>query len=238
MAPSPKTLAEVVWDDFDFIDLGPSHGGSIDYCTRRFGARRGLGIDIDEAKVAEAREAGFDVVVADAAELDTTNAVRFVSMMDFLEHLPDLDFVESIVERAANVATDFLFIWHPSFEGEDFLSAVGLRQYWWHWTGHTSHIQIADYCRVFERLGLTQFCIRYHQPITNSHDPSVLCTDEPIDQGEFDPDIHQARPFVQFERPLWRAQSIFIALRSFSADEWGDVTQDQAVDRPQAARVA
>ena len=181
-AESVPTLREVDWTLFDFIDLGCSKGGSLRFCRKRFDARRGLGVDIKPAKVQQTLDAGFDAVLADATKLDVEDAVRFVSMMDFLEHLPGLDVVEASLERAARVATDFIFIRHPSFEGEGLLENLGLRQYWWHWTGHTAHPQVADYCTMFERLGLSQYTILYREPIRDSDHPSVLPVEAPIDQ--------------------------------------------------------
>ena len=163
--------------------------------------------------------------MADVTELDVHDQVRFVSMMDFLEHLPSLGAVEAVIEGAARIATDFLFIRHPSFEGEAYLGSIGLRQYWWHWRGHPTHPHVEDYCQIFERLGL--YTIRYSGEIADSLDPSVLVDDEPIDQGPFDPRAHTARPYVAFSRPLWRLQDIFVALRAFDprGQEWAAIVQ-------------
>lgn len=216
---------EVDWKRFDFIDLGCSKGGSLKWCGKRFEGRRGLGVDLDPGKVQQTLEAGYDAVVADATKLDVENAVRFVSMMDFLEHLPGLDVIEASIERAASVATDFIFIRHPSFEGEGFLEGSGLRQYWWHWSGHTTHPQVADYCGMFERLGLNQYAILYREPVRDSGHPSILPQDAPINQHEFDPAVHAPKPEVEFERPLWRMQDILVSLRPFSAPDWAQVVE-------------
>jgi hypothetical protein len=190
-------LADVDWTLFDFVDFGCSKGGSLDWARRSFKARKGLGVDLDPSKVAQTLEAGFDAVIADATKLEARDAVRFCSMMDFLEHLPGLDVVEASIERAAAVATDFLFIRHPSFEGEGFVEQLGFRQYWWHWRGHTAHPQVAEYCSMFERLGLNQYTIRYRDPITDSDHPSILPVDAPIDQHDYDSALHSPKP-----RPL------------------------------------
>ena len=221
------SLDDVDWSRHDFVDLGCSHGGSLEYCAHRFGADRGLGLDIDSRKVEEARAAGHDAVVADVTQLQVRDRVRFVSMMDFLEHLPSLGAVEAVIESAARIATDFLFIRHPSFEGEEYLSCLGLRQYWWHWRGHPTHPQVADYCQIFDRLGLGLYTIGYRGEIADSLDPTVLVDGEPIDQGPFDPRVHTARPYVAFSRPLWRLQDIYVALRAFDPKgaEWAEITR-------------
>jgi hypothetical protein len=227
----PSSLEEVDWTNYDFLDLGSSAGDSIPYCEHRFGARRGLGLDNDPAKVARARRAGRHVVLSDgtrlaeAPGLSEGKRVRFVSMVHFLEHLPNAKIAEMVVRSAAEVATDFLFIRHPSFEGEAYLSLLGLRQYWWHWTGHPNHLHISDYCGMFDRLGLHQYLIRYRQPLRDSMNRTILTTEEPMDQHKFDPAIHRMKRKVMFVEPLWREQEIFVALRAFDTKGWAAISK-------------
>jgi SAM-dependent methyltransferase len=211
------------WSQYDFIDLGCGSGGSIGYCSKRFAAQRGVGIDLSAEKVRGARAAGYDAFVADALTVPSDAGVRFVSMLDFLEHLPDLNKVEQVIEVAAQAATDFLFIRHPSFEGEAYLRSLGLRQYWWRWSGHPSHIHVSDYCTIFERLGLRHYFIRYREPILDSGHETILNIDAPINQAKFDPSVHSAKPVIAFSEPIWRAQDIFVALRAFDPSEWAAV---------------
>lgn len=100
-------------------------------------------------------------MLGDATELGLEKQVRFVSMLDFLEHLPDLDTVRAAIASAAEAASDFLFIRHPSFEGKEVLADKGLIQYWWRWSGHTAHSRIADYCVIFDLLGALPCAIQY-----------------------------------------------------------------------------
>lgn len=223
----PRTLAEVDWGRYDFLDYGCREGGSLAFCRKRFGAGRGLGIDIDPRAVAATRAAGFEAVVADVAvprEPLGAGLVRFVAMMDFLEHLPDIETVERVLGEAATTARDFLFIRHPSFEGEAYLTELGLRQFWWYWRSMRVHFDIADICTMFDRLGLHRYHVRYRLEIQDSSHPSVLRNDEAIDQHSFDPVRHRPKPVVGFTEPIWRAQDIFVALRPFAPEEWNKVT--------------
>jgi hypothetical protein len=218
--PSPDALDAVDWSGYDFIDLGASSGRSLQACAKRFGARRGLGIDLSARKVEISRTAGHHVVCADATCLGVTDVVRFVSALDFLEHLPDLELVERAIAAAAEAATDFLYISHPSFESEFYLRGLGLIQYWHNWHGHPAHIQISDYCEIFERLGLTQYAIRYYHRVRDASHPSILPLDSPMNSGPYDAAVHGPKPEVTFEAPVWRAQRIFVALRPYEAAEW------------------
>jgi hypothetical protein len=224
-------LDAVEWSSYDFIDLGCSSGGSIKHCMKRFEVERGIGIDLDPRKVASTQEAGYDAVVADASSLSIDRQVSFVSALDFFEHLPDLVTVERILGAAARSARDFLFIRHPSFEGQEQVEALGLRQYWWHWHGHTAHVRVADYCSMFDRLGLGQYMIRYVERIESSSHPSLIPTSMPIDQTADDAAEITEKPRVGFSPPLWRHQDIFVALRAVEPEEWNRITRPTAGDR-------
>ena len=219
------SLQTVDWSRYDHLDLGCGAGASLDYGGLRFDARRGIGMDINAAKVASARARGDDAVVGDATDIGVDKQVRFVLLMDFLEHLPDLETVQKAIAGAAAAATDFLFIFHPSFENEAYLREQGLRLYWWEWDSHTCHIRISDYCRIFDRLGLHRYKIRYVKRIADAGHPAVLRDDEPPNQTTFDPARHRPKPDLTFPEPLWRAQEIFVALRDLPGDEWARIVR-------------
>lgn len=216
------TLAGTDLSSYDFIDFGGSKGGSVRFCEKAFLAR-GIGVDLDPKKVKQAREKGVDAVLGDATDVDLEDAVRFVSMMDFLEHLPSLEHVESAISVAARAATDFLFISHPSFEAEDYVGSLGFKQYWWDWHGHPSHITIADYRAIFERLGLSAYIIRFREQVEHSGHPSVLPADAPEDSGSYERKTHGPKAFVPFAQPVWRSQRIYVALRPLSEPAWTQI---------------
>lgn len=219
---------EIRTGSFDFADFGSCEGGSIDYCTRRFHAARGLGIDILESEVEKMRACGFDALCADITTFDCpTASFRFVSMMDFLEHLPDLDVVQDILVSAKRIARDFLFIRHPSFEDEHYLNAVGLKQYWTDWPGpggHTAKMTVADFTRIFESLGFSQYKISFRSPANDSDDSVILPIDAPPNQHHYDETRHGAKPYVKFPRPIFGQIDFFVALRPISQVEWTQTT--------------
>jgi SAM-dependent methyltransferase len=240
-APDPgdpseqPAVADVDWARVEFVDLGCSRGASLRWCAERLAAGPGIGVDLDPRKVAAARAGGHEAVVGDATDLCLHDEVRFVSMMDFLEHLPTLEIVEAVLASAAEAATDFLYVYHPSFEGEEYLRLLGLQQYWHAWTGHTAHVRIADYCAMLERLGLRRYAIRYDGPVVDSAHDSVHSRESGANQGPYDPARHPPKPLVRFERPLWRAQHLVVALRDFERTEWDDVVTRLTAEAPARA---
>ena len=223
----PDRVGDVDWRQYDFLDLGAGAGGSLDYARRRFGASRGVGVELKPERVSAARERGLHVVQGDATQLGIEDKVRFVSMMDFLEHLPGLDVVQSTLAAAAQAATDFLFIFHPSFEGEEYLAELGLALQWHRTRTHWSHIQVSDYAQILDDLGLRQYMVRYVKPIFDSDHDGVVHVEEKH-PGFFDPETHLPKPSVQFARPVWRAQEIFVALRPLTPAQWRKITRKAA----------
>ena len=223
-------LESVDWSLYDFIDLGCSKGTSIRHCMSRFGVKRGIGVDLNPAKVNSANEAGFDAVVGDARDLRLSERVSFVSMLDFCEHLPDLGSVEEVLAAAAEIAQDFLYIKHPSFEDEIRVEEMGLRQYWWDWLGHTTHIRVNDFCSMFDRLGLSTYMIRYIERISDSSHPSIIPTTMPPDQTGVQAEAITKTPIATFTPPLWRSQEIFVALRAFEPEAWREITRPSQND--------
>jgi hypothetical protein len=210
--------------EYDFVDLGSSSGGSIDYCMRRFSARRGLGVDLQAEAVEQIRAQGFEALQADVLEFEFPPAsLRFVSMMDFLEHLPDLAGVEAVLSRAKSAARDFLFIRHPSFEDEHYLNAVGLKQFWTDWPGgHTAKLTVADFTGIFQRLGLHNYAIFFREPVKDSEASVMLPLSAPPNQHHYDAAVHGEKPRVVFPRRIYGQIDFLVALRPFQIGEWAE----------------
>ena len=90
-------------NEFDFVDFGCSTGHSLAWANKHLGGKRGLGIDADPAKVATARTNGRDAIMARVQEVDLPKgAFSFVSMIHFLEHLPDYKTAHTAMATAAH----------------------------------------------------------------------------------------------------------------------------------------
>jgi len=225
------------WSSYDFIDLGCSKGGSLKHCMARFEVARGIGVDINANKVALTKEAGYEAVVADARNLAGVGTVSFVSMMNFLEHLPDLQMVEDVIASAAKVARDFLFIRNPSFEGMEWSEVTGYQQYWWHWPFHPSKIKVSDLCDMFDSIGLGPYSIRFVDRVTDTAHETVV----PMSMGDrVGGKLARELP-RQDATPVpsgwFRRQDIFVALRPFTIEEWRSVTKPARADEKFLPRV-
>src|SRR3989344_3350768 len=148
-----KLKNKTLGSGYDFLDLGCKTGGSIEWCQQRYGGK-GLGVDMNKDFVNKARSNGHDAMVGDVLKLDfPKNSFRYISMLDFLEHLPNEAAVKQTLENCKKWARDFFFIHHPSFEDVEYLKKLGLKIDWTDWSGHTSGFLAKDFKGILRDLG-------------------------------------------------------------------------------------
>lgn len=205
----------------DFIDIGASKGGSIDFCRRRFDSDCGIGVDLNDGKLEIARSNGFEVYKQDVLAMDLpSGVVRFVSMMDFLEHLPNLEYAQAILERAVKWASQFIFIRHPSFEMIEYLKDLELKVTWTDWTGHKNMMMLNDFYDIFNQFGISDYVVVPRKPILNSLEPCVLPLCAECDSHSYEGAKHGLKKDVTFDRPIYKQYDIFVNL-SLSEQEFG-----------------
>ena len=180
----------------DFIDLGGSGGGSYQFMRRRFGFVSGLSIDIDPKKVALALQRGIPALQLDATHLSifTDGCCRAVSMLHFLEHLPDMDHVRRVLAEAVRVSSDLVYIRGPPFH-DDYLGARGLRYYWAHWRGHSVHVEAEDIVAMLRALdGVRDVQLTRLKPVASSEHPCIQSVRCAIDRHAFDAAVDPPKP--------------------------------------------
>ncbi len=97
----------------ELIDLGCGTGRSLRGALRRFGAR-GIGIERNPNKVAQAQQEGLPVYVGDILELDLEAFpnLAYVTIDNVLEHLPGNDEVEAILAASIRLAGKVVHVRH------------------------------------------------------------------------------------------------------------------------------
>jgi hypothetical protein len=211
----------------ELLDLGAGRGRWLVEEARRLGVENPFGVEINRAKVAQAQAAGRPVYEADFTQLDPQAfpAVKVVVFDNVLEHLPSLDAVQTAFDRACAMASHVVYIRHPSFEDEDYLGALGLKQYWTDWPGvHTAHVRLHEFVAMAARNGVYDFTVRPLKRAYDADDPTILPASAPSGQrkkkearteyGLYEEGLHGAKPSVQFDRPVYFAFDMFFFLRS------------------------
>jgi len=220
-----EARARLAAGEFAFVDGGCGAGGSLAYCERLFRKGRGLGFDASAGKIALAVAAGQVVCRADLATVELPErSVYFVSLLDFLEHLPDLARTREILANMARVARDFLFIRHPGFEDIEYLARLGLKLDWTDWHGHTNMMTIAELDRLIRELGFPAPTIVAQKPILDSSHRSIVPLSAPRDTVGYDPARHGPKPEVRFDRTIHTQFDVFVRLgRDLSDAAWGRI---------------
>jgi hypothetical protein len=219
------TMRDLVSGRYAFIDGGCAEGGSIDHCERRFGKRPGLGLDWYGADLTLARSRGFAVAACNllAQELPE-RCVGFVTMLDFLEHLPDRQSAIDVMRKLGAAARDFVFVRHPTFEHADDLARLGLKLTWTDWSGHTNPMTLADFRRAFATLGWSDYVILPHMRMDDSGHPAIVPLDAPVDTQQYDAALHGPKPIVRFDAPIFGKYDIFVRLGTHVGDEqWQEI---------------
>lgn len=234
---------------YDFVDFGCSAGGSIRLMERRFGGR-GIGFDIDPAKVEKTRAAGYDAEVMDLMQLDPRGigTTRFAVMYHFLEHLPTLKMARQCILSACLVAREFVLIQQPYFDADPYLFRNGLKLYWSDWGGHPLPMTSLQLHRcILPLLGkrAKRAVIGFRTRLAGSEVPEVHALQSTPDQHGWEQDKHPPKPAMQFDFPVYKNTSAVILtgpseftpeLRKWMGDL--DVIWDSAKSAPEAQTVA
>lgn len=226
MRELPKDVAATA----ELLDLGCGVGRSLRAASHRFGAR-GIGLELNRKKVAEAQGEGLEVYRANILDIEPGDfrSVQYVTIDNVLEHLPSLAAVEEVVRCSLGLASRLVYIRHPSFEDEEYLAGLGLKQYWCDWPGaHTAHIRLHEFVAMANRAGCYRIAILPVMRATGADDSTILPIDAPPDQrkvdragfGAYVAERHGPKPDVTFDRPVYFAYDVFMV----TGDGWPQIT--------------
>jgi hypothetical protein len=240
-----RPLDRALCERADLLNLGAGTGQWLLQEARRLGIEHPLGIDRNRTKVARAQASALPVYEADFTSLDPDAfpAVKVVVFDNVLEHLPSLASVDAVLDRACAIASHVVYIRHPSFEHEEYLASLGLKQYWTDWPGvHTAHVRLHEFVAMAARTGVYGCTVRPLKRAFGSDDPTILPISAPPNQrkpvrgigayGLYDEAIHGAKPVVVFDRPVYFAFDVFFLLRSDAPSVQYRVDTDEAEARP------
>jgi hypothetical protein len=201
----------------DLLEMGCGRGRSLISAERRFGVQ-GIGLERNPRAVAEARAAGLRVYEADLllVEPDDLPPAKYVSFDNVLEHMPDLDTIESVLGVALRHASRLVHVRHPSFDDVEYLASLGLKQYWTDWNvpgGHTAPAKVHELVAMANRLGVYRVLVHPVRRMVDSSDHDILPSSAPSMQmrahrgeaGVYLEDVHGPKPRVTFDRPVYYA---------------------------------
>jgi SAM-dependent methyltransferase len=186
---------QIARKEYKFLDFGCSYGSGMDHTYKIFdGARPGLGLDISEDKIEQARENGHDAMVFDILQIPDRKIVEFVTMTHFLEHLPSVKAADQFLRKAVAVARQFVLVKQPFFDADGYLAHRGLKLFWSDWTGHPNKMTSLDFYLSLNRMKRQElirgFSIHFVDKIVSSNHPTIHPLDSPVNQQVYDSTVH------------------------------------------------
>jgi len=204
--------------EYDFLDLGAGTGGSLAQSVKLFGAKRGLGVELNPKTVAKAQAAGHDVIELDLGVLPLMRpCVDFCTIIHVLEHIPELSTVKAIIRKAMNMAREFVAIRQPYFDADGYLFRHGLKTYWADWHGHPNRMTSLEFhniLRPFLEAGYCDgFVIGTQGPILGVADSAIHPITAVQDQHGYDRSKHPPKSKTprKFTEPVFAETQVFIA---------------------------
>lgn len=202
-------------DETSFIDFGCSKGNSVLVFERKFGGP-GIGIDINDKKLAAAREAGVDARKVDLfAEPLPSNCVRFVTMIHVLEHLHSEKQVKTFLEQGIRAAREFVLIRFPYFDADGILAHHGVKFYHSDWRSHPmplSTLQIYRCLRDVATDKVRGFYIAGRQPL-NGKTEGIIPLDTPPDTQRESAATYGAYDLAEIAMPVFKELAVLIILK-------------------------
>lgn len=214
---------------FDVVDLGTKQGNAIDVFLTNAGAMylnpeiiKGLkkskciGFERPECEKyrKDVEKKGFNFEIANLATdeaIANLPAGKIYLAWHFLEHLPNKEWSEKLVNVSLTKSTVMSWFRLPSFEqdditGEGVLRKLGLRFTWTNWHGHSSHWLVQDCVNAIRSWEIKQerkfsLTIRPAGYIKNTADKRVVPIDTPVDVNAYEPK-HGYKPIVQFKQAI------------------------------------
>ena len=201
---------------YDFVDLGTCEGGGFEIAAR-LGGKRGLGFDIDPSLVASGLDRGLDVACHDIRALKTDAAkVDFAVCSHILEHLPDVAAVTSVIDASARLARDYILIFGPCFDEEDYLSSLGVKLLHSLMLDHTCKFKVVELIAILHALDLRDYVIGLTERIEDSSNHWIYARDQPVSANAlwtYDATRHSPKPHVVFDREVYRDFVCVVPLR-------------------------
>lgn len=188
------TVEQPELEGHDYFDFGCSSGAQLEFNGKVFPGARGLGIDIDDAKLRIARDAGHQAINFDILRLPEAKLVKFVTLSHFLEHLGSVAESRKMLAKAISVARDFVFVRQPWFDSDGELLRLGYKLYWSHWSGHRNKMTSLDFHSILGaelKAGrIRRFVILGRGPIVHGRNSCLIPLEAPINQHKYDPALH------------------------------------------------
>lgn len=203
---APRADVEVM-----VLDVGTKTGQGVKRVHEEHWERLGMpagaswgvvGIDLQHARLLEARKHGIFAVKADGARMPFADGSFDLTVItELLEHVPR-ELAVDVMKEARRVTRGAIFIQNPDFTSEDYLREQGLKFTWMDWKVHPHHITADGMRSLLEEAGFTAFEVEQIRPVRDSSQRELVSLATPRDTQFFEPGVHE-KPSVTFDQPVF-----------------------------------
>lgn len=151
--------------NYKVVDLGCKKAGALDV-YRKAGpklyklpiakAHECLGVDVKDQYQRTVEKKGYEFFCGRIDKNFLWPEADVYLAFDFLEHLPDIEMSQFVLDAMLTMAKKAVWLRLPSFEttseGEGRLSKLGLRFTWTRWKGHRSHFKLEHMNAVLDQF--------------------------------------------------------------------------------------
>jgi hypothetical protein len=189
---------------FDFIDFGTHKGSGLAFGSQILGGSRGMGVELNEAKVIENLAAGRYVYSGNVNSIPVEGkCFSFGVCRHVLEHMPDPETVGAVLGSLGRMCRDYIYIEQPDATHEGYLNSLGLMSMSATLSYHTCLMTDQEISETLMKQGLNDFVIGHLLPQMDSDNQWIQALGAPPDRwtwNEKDP----PKPKVKFDRPIYR----------------------------------
>ena len=194
---------------YKFLDVGCKIGGSFGV-SKKFGytPSEGLGIDVNESHVENFKKTGHDAVIGDATNLNfEDNSFELTIFNHVIEHLPNNDLGFQALDECLRVSSKYVYLSLPFFDEDEYLNLLNLKTFYSDWAGHTNMVHLKT---ILNHIKNYDYELNMVIKLTDSNAKEILPLSTPIDSMEYNELIHGEKPYIVFDRDIWREYNIII----------------------------
>lgn len=197
---------------YKFLDIGCKLGDSFNI-SKQFGydIEEGIGIDINKEHVIECNKNGIRCIYGDILDIPFKNKFFELSICSHvLEHLDSINLFYDAFNEIIRVTNKYVYVAFPIFDHTEYLKELGLKTFYSDWSSHNCLINLKDFLNLNDNN--FNYDITYLKKIEDSNAIEIHSLDSPIDSLDYDPTIHPPKPYVKFDREMYREFYIKINL--------------------------
>lgn len=199
---------EQMWHGYDCLDLG-ADANSMQWARDYLGVQRPIGINIEDKRLANLKEAGEASVGVNCFDIPQDVSFDYVFMSHFIEHLNSRKEVCEIIRRALGWARKGVYIAGPAFFEDDYIREYGVKFVWGDWIDHASRYDLRTFLPY---LAGSRCSVSLGFPVQGSEADNIVALRERPNIDSYERERTMEKPLVTFERPAHQEFLAFIAL--------------------------